>query len=325
MTVSSALYRANNFAPGVYGGRCHNTLPNSGHDVDRVLLGVVGGADATTTGSTYYDDFGRDRTRSPRNLKRTRAPTLPTGPAAGGLLSGERFPCRAAAHRRSSVAAFSVFSAVAPHSVAAGFVVLDCAPVNPCFATRGLGGAGDVSGRPDRCAIQRQARKGLGPHHGLQLGRLPLLLPPGGPRRVPPARFRPGDARMDPALCRRLCNLLLLAVSLLFYFWGESFLIWIVLASTLIDFFAGLLISGGLSTRGDPDPRRADHGPVGNERAWSCRSSRTSPSWGSSSTSTSASRTSTSPARWGSMGRSGSRMSRDRRCRSASASTPSSR
>jgi hypothetical protein len=56
------LYRANNFAPGVYGGRCHTTLPNSGHNVDRALLGVVGGADATTTGSTYYDDFESYRT-----------------------------------------------------------------------------------------------------------------------------------------------------------------------------------------------------------------------------------------------------------------------
>ena len=42
-------------------------------------------------------------------------------------------------------------------------------------------------------------------------------------------------------------NALLLLVSLLFYFWGENYLIWIVIASTFIDYFCGLLIAGGLT------------------------------------------------------------------------------
>lgn len=43
---------------------------------------------------------------------------------------------------------------------------------------------------------------------------------------------------------RHLANLFLLCVSLIFYFWGEQWLVWIVIASTFIDFFCGLLISG---------------------------------------------------------------------------------
>ncbi|MGW8193171.1 MAG: MBOAT family O-acyltransferase, partial [Desulforhopalus sp.] len=43
---------------------------------------------------------------------------------------------------------------------------------------------------------------------------------------------------------RRLANLFLLLVSLIFYFWGEGWLVWIVLASTLIDYCCGLLIGG---------------------------------------------------------------------------------
>jgi alginate O-acetyltransferase complex protein AlgI len=41
-----------------------------------------------------------------------------------------------------------------------------------------------------------------------------------------------------------LSNLFLLLVSLLFYFWGENLLIWIIIASTLVDYFCGLMISG---------------------------------------------------------------------------------
>jgi alginate O-acetyltransferase complex protein AlgI len=41
-----------------------------------------------------------------------------------------------------------------------------------------------------------------------------------------------------------LCNLYLLAVSLVFYFWGEKFLIWVFVATVLIDFVCALLISG---------------------------------------------------------------------------------
>ncbi|MEJ2294009.1 MAG: hypothetical protein P8Y23_04505, partial [Candidatus Lokiarchaeota archaeon] len=43
---------------------------------------------------------------------------------------------------------------------------------------------------------------------------------------------------------RRASNLFLLAASLFFYFWGENWLVWIVITSTLIDYCAGLLISG---------------------------------------------------------------------------------
>ena len=48
---------------------------------------------------------------------------------------------------------------------------------------------------------------------------------------------------------RRLNNLFLLCSSLIFYFWGENFLVWIVITSTLIDYICGLLISGGLYRR----------------------------------------------------------------------------
>lgn len=43
---------------------------------------------------------------------------------------------------------------------------------------------------------------------------------------------------------RRISNLFLLCASLLFYFWGEAWLTWIVIISTLIDYSCGLLISG---------------------------------------------------------------------------------
>ena len=48
---------------------------------------------------------------------------------------------------------------------------------------------------------------------------------------------------------RRLSNLFLLLASLVFYFWGEKFLVWIVITSTFIDYICGLLISGGLYRR----------------------------------------------------------------------------
>jgi len=47
----------------------------------------------------------------------------------------------------------------------------------------------------------------------------------------------------------RLGNSVLLISSLVFYFWGETFLIWIIITSTLIDYACGLLISGGLCGR----------------------------------------------------------------------------
>jgi alginate O-acetyltransferase complex protein AlgI len=45
---------------------------------------------------------------------------------------------------------------------------------------------------------------------------------------------------------RHMANLFLLFASLVFYFWGEGWLVWIIIASTFIDFFCGLLISGGI-------------------------------------------------------------------------------
>ena len=56
------IYRANNFDPSVWLGRCNDGLSNFGHDVDLVALGVINGADAQTTGSTYYDTFESYRT-----------------------------------------------------------------------------------------------------------------------------------------------------------------------------------------------------------------------------------------------------------------------
>ncbi len=45
----------------------------------------------------------------------------------------------------------------------------------------------------------------------------------------------------------RLANGFLLVVSLLFYFWGENWLVWIIITSTLIDYVCGLLISNAFS------------------------------------------------------------------------------
>ena len=41
----------------------------------------------------------------------------------------------------------------------------------------------------------------------------------------------------------------MLLSSLVFYFWGEQFLVWIVITSTFIDYVCGLLISGGITKR----------------------------------------------------------------------------
>jgi alginate O-acetyltransferase complex protein AlgI len=48
---------------------------------------------------------------------------------------------------------------------------------------------------------------------------------------------------------RQLNNLFLLLSSLVFYFWGEKFLVWIVVTSTFIDYVCGLIISGGIARR----------------------------------------------------------------------------
>ncbi len=61
--------------------------------------------------------------------------------------------------------------------------------------------------------------------------------------------FLPTLRGWRPTFWRRVSNLFLFFVSCLFYFWGENFLIWIMLTSTLIDYLAGLMISGGFRRR----------------------------------------------------------------------------
>jgi len=53
------------------------------------------------------------------------------------------------------------------------------------------------------------------------------------------------------------CNLLLLLASLVFYFWGEQFLIWIIIVTVLIDYLCGLVMSGALK---GPDVRQLEPG-----------------------------------------------------------------
>jgi alginate O-acetyltransferase complex protein AlgI len=50
----------------------------------------------------------------------------------------------------------------------------------------------------------------------------------------------------NAVIWRHLANFFLLCSSLVFYFWGEGWLVWIIIASTFIDYFCGLLISGAL-------------------------------------------------------------------------------
>ncbi|MCA9436557.1 MAG: MBOAT family protein [Candidatus Omnitrophica bacterium] len=72
--------------------------------------------------------------------------------------------------------------------------------------------------------------------------------------------FLPVTLGWHSSFWRRASNCFLLLASLLFYFWGEDYLIWIIVTSTLIDYFCGLLISGGLGGgeihRLDPNRRR---------------------------------------------------------------------
>lgn len=44
--------------------------------------------------------------------------------------------------------------------------------------------------------------------------------------------------------------LILTSSSLLFYFFGEAYMIWVMLATTLIDYFCGLMITGGIRKKG---------------------------------------------------------------------------
>ena len=64
--------------------------------------------------------------------------------------------------------------------------------------------------------------------------------------------FLPVTLDRGAAFWRGASNLFLFMASLLFYFWGEQFLVWIIIASTSIDYICGLVISGGWR-RGRPD------------------------------------------------------------------------
>ncbi len=74
--------------------------------------------------------------------------------------------------------------------------------------------------------------------------------------------FMPVTLGYSPLFWRRICNTFLLLVSLLFYFWGEGFLVWILLASTFVDYVCGWSISrrwrghvDGLPPPGEPRTR----------------------------------------------------------------------
>jgi len=69
----------------------------------------------------------------------------------------------------------------------------------------------------------------------------------------------PVSLGLDPGFWRRLSNLFLLLSSLVFYFWGETFLVWIVITSTFIDYLCGLIISGGMAKRKAGTPGSQDH------------------------------------------------------------------
>lgn len=56
--------------------------------------------------------------------------------------------------------------------------------------------------------------------------------------------FLPVTLGLWPGFWRRASNFFLLAASLLFYFWGETYLVWIIVSSTLINYVCGLMISG---------------------------------------------------------------------------------
>ncbi|MHC5064061.1 MAG: MBOAT family O-acyltransferase [Planctomycetota bacterium] len=59
-----------------------------------------------------------------------------------------------------------------------------------------------------------------------------------------------GVARSSrPLFWRRVSNFYLLLVSLSFYFWGEGWLVWIIIASSLIDYVCGLIIADGFNRR----------------------------------------------------------------------------
>ena len=61
--------------------------------------------------------------------------------------------------------------------------------------------------------------------------------------------FLPVTLGFNRGFWRRMSNLFLLLSSLVFYFWGETFLVWIVITSTFIDYICGLIISSAMAKR----------------------------------------------------------------------------
>ena len=59
--------------------------------------------------------------------------------------------------------------------------------------------------------------------------------------------FLPVNLGWHPGFWRRAANLFLLAVSLLFYFWGENWLIWILLTSLLTDYACACGLPGAVA------------------------------------------------------------------------------
>jgi alginate O-acetyltransferase complex protein AlgI len=70
--------------------------------------------------------------------------------------------------------------------------------------------------------------------------------------------FLPVSLGLGQRVWRKLSNLFLLLASLVFYFWGETFLVWIVITSTLIDYVCGLIISGGMIKRQAGNPTSSE-------------------------------------------------------------------
>ena len=57
--------------------------------------------------------------------------------------------------------------------------------------------------------------------------------------------FLPVSFGSNHRFWRNISNLFLMIMSLFFYFWGENYLVWILITSTFIDYLCGLIISGG--------------------------------------------------------------------------------
>ena len=91
-------------------------------------------------------------------------------------------------------------------------------------------------------------------------GFLPLFLALYAVVFGPTGRMSAGPARV---LLLRASNVLLLLASLLFYFWGEGWLVLVMLTSAVIDFVAGQVIAhtsrpaARRAQRMDPPPSRS--------------------------------------------------------------------